>query len=143
MAGAKRWKLCVGALVSLGLAGCAGSATTSGGAQSSMTPGDPAARHFAGTIVSLRYMSSTMLVSKDEHVGRDAFPNIIEVKYDAQTKFYLDDAPTTLDKIEQYMPVTVEGHMRDRRLYADAARFSSVLPANVRRAAQGPGQSTP
>jgi hypothetical protein len=72
-----------------------------------------------------------MLISKDERHGRDAYPNIITVKWDAQTKFYLDGQPTTLDRLQQYMPVQLNGHMRDGEMFAESARFSSALPAKV------------
>jgi hypothetical protein len=75
-----------------------------------------------------------MMISKDEKVGREAIPNVVQVKYDANTQFFLDNQPTTLDRIEQYMNVSVAGRMEEGQLVAETARFSSVLPANVRRA---------
>jgi hypothetical protein len=99
---------------------------------------DPDARTFSGTIISLRPTVSTMMISKEEQVGRDRFPNQVIVKYDAQTKLLLDGNPTTLDQIQQYMPVTIEGHMRNGQLFAETAKFSSNLPANVKRAATQP-----
>ena len=71
---------------------------------------------------------------RNEKVGDQKIPNVVQVKWDAQTQFYLDNQPTTLDKIEQYMNVTVAGRMKDGEMVATEARFSSVLPANVRRA---------
>ncbi len=103
-------------------------------AQPSQTsaPADPDARAFHGTIISLRPMRSTMVITKDEHIGKDAFPNEIIVRYDAATQFLMDGRPTTLDKISQYMTVDVKGHMRNDELFAETANFSSVLPQNVR-----------
>jgi hypothetical protein len=120
----------------IALAGCAGSpASTAGGA----TPNDPDARTFSGTIISLRFTTSTMLISKDDKAGRVAIPNIITVRYDAHTQFFLDGAPTTLDKLDRYMPVTIQGHMRDGQLFAESARFSSALPRGVKPSAVEPG----
>ena len=91
---------------------------------SSAKPGDPDSRVFVGLIVSLRPVVSTMVVSKDEGRGKDAYPNFIYVKYDAATKFLLDDQPATLADIEQYMKVKIDGHMRDGRLFAETVSFS-------------------
>jgi hypothetical protein len=123
----------VGSMMGVALVGCSSaprSPSTAAPAHSS----DPDARAFTGNIVSLRYPTSTMLISKDERRGRDQFPNIVTVRYDANTQFLLDGQPTTLDKIEQYMTVSVDGRMRDGQLFADKANFSSALPVNVRRA---------
>ena len=114
----------------MGLVGCA-SQRQDNSAEAALEARDPAARAFNGTIVSLRPIKTEMLISKDEYHGRDAFPNIILVKWDAQTKFYLDGQPTTLDQLRQYMPVKVKGHMRDGEMFAETASFSSVLPKNV------------
>jgi predicted MPP superfamily phosphohydrolase len=97
-----------------------------------INPADPNARAFTGTIISLRPFTSTMMISKDEHVGHDAFPNEVLVKYDANTQFLLDNQPTTIDHVGQYMTVHVSGHMRDGQMFAEIANFSSVLPQNVR-----------
>jgi hypothetical protein len=96
------------------------------------TPTDPTARAFTGTIISLRPLTSTMLISKDDHLGNDRFPNEILVKYDANTQFQLDTRPTTLDRIRQYMTVHIAGHMHNEQLLAETANFSSTLPTNVR-----------
>jgi len=123
-------------VVGLSIVGCAESSTgtreaTGGMAMRSV---DPESRAFKGTIISLRPTTSMMMISKDEKVGDQKIPNVVQVKWDAQTQFYLDNQPTTLDKIEQYMNVTVAGRMKDGEMVATEARFSSVLPANVRRA---------
>ena len=120
----------VGGLMGVIVAGCTtqshNDATTA-----ALQANDPDARTFQGTIVSLRPTTSTMLISKDEHHGRDAYPNIVTVKWDAKTKFYLDGQPTTLDRLQQYMPVQLTGHMRQGEMFAEAAKFSSALPAKV------------
>jgi hypothetical protein len=128
-------KVVVGSMMGVFLVGCSqgGSSTRSGGGMVT-TAGD--ARSFQGTIISLRPTTSEMMISKDERVGRDAIPNVVRVKYDADTQFYLDNQPTTLDRIEQYMNVSIQGRMREGNLVAQEARFSSVLPANVRRASE-------
>jgi hypothetical protein len=115
--------------------------TPDSGGNAPATSNDPDARTFSGTIISLRPTVSTMLISKEEQVGRERFPNQIVVKYDPQTKFLLDGKPATLDQIQQYMSVTIEGHMRQGQLFAETANFSSVLPPNVKRstAATQPG----
>jgi hypothetical protein len=127
----------VGSMMAAVLGGCT-SGPPAGGQQGLEHADDPATRAFKGTIISLRPTTSTMLISKDEHgstIGsKEAIPNIIAVKYDAQTRILLDDQPATLDQLEQYMTVRVSGHMRDGQLFAETTRFSSVLPANVRRA---------
>ena len=97
-----------------------------------LNPADPDARAFNGTIISLRPMTSTMMISKEEHVGRDAFPNEVIVKYDANTQFLIDNQPTTIDHIAQYMTCHISGHMRDGAMVAEVVNFSSVLPQNVR-----------
>jgi hypothetical protein len=97
-----------------------------------LNPADPDARAFNGTIISLRPMTSTMMISEEEHVGRDAFPNEVIVKYDANTQFLIDNQPTTLDHIAQYMTCHISGHMRDGAMVAEVVNFSSVLPQNVR-----------
>lgn len=128
-------KVIVGGMMGVVIVGCT-SQQHNEPAEESLEARDPDARAFAGTIVSLRPIKSTMLISKDEHHEQDAFPNIISVKWDTQTKFYLDGGPTTLDRLQQYMPVQVTGHMRDGQLFAETAKFSSVLPKNVIPAAQ-------
>ena len=115
-------------VVVVGAGGCASHPATDP-AEARIEESDPDARAFHGTIVSLRPMKSTMLVSKDDRIGNDRFPNIITVKYDAQTKFILDGAPATLDQIQRYMNVQVTGHMREGQLFADVAKFSSIGPA--------------
>jgi hypothetical protein len=119
--------LVAAALLTL-LAGCGATPQESG----TPNPTDPDARAFTGTIISLRPMTSTMIISKDERVGSDVFPNEIIVKYDAQTQFEMDSHPATLDRIGQYMTVHVTGHMRDGQMFAEVADFSSILPHNVR-----------
>lgn len=118
--------------------GCASNTKTT----SAPNPADPDARAFSGTIISLRPMRSVMIISKDEHIGKDAFPNEIIVTYDAQTRFLMDGQPTTIDKIAQYMMVDVNGHMRDDQMVAEVANFSSVLPRNVRPAPTKEGPTT-
>lgn len=130
-------KVIIGSMAGVILTGCASSQRPLTGSASA----DPATRAFQGTIVSLRYPTSTMLISKDERLGRDQFPNIIAVKYDAQTQFTLDNKPATLDQLQQYMPVSIQGAMRDGQLVATNARFSSVLPQNVRPARSLPAPS--
>jgi hypothetical protein len=120
------------------LAGCA-----TGGAGTPDSPSrnadDPDFRAFSGTIVSLRFTTSTMLISKEEKDGPVRVPNNISVKYDAQTQFFLDGQPTTLDKLDRYMPVKIEGHMRGGQLFAETARFSSVLPPGIKPSQVDPG----
>jgi len=118
------------------LVGCASVSTSLPDVPSSARADDPDSRVFTGLIVSLRPTSSTMVVSKDEGRGRDAYPNFIYVKYDAATRFLLDDQPATLTHVEQYMQVKIDGHMRDGQLFAQTANFSSVPPLNVKRAVQ-------
>ncbi|MCL2646483.1 MAG: hypothetical protein FWD61_05685 [Phycisphaerales bacterium] len=135
------WRQAVaGGLMSLlivAVAGCASAASVPlPDVASSAKPGDPDSRVFAGLIVSLRRMSSTMVISKDEGRGEGAYPNFIHVKYDATTRFLLDDHPATLVDIEQYMKVKIDGHMRDGQLFAETANFSSVPSPNVKHAAQ-------
>jgi hypothetical protein len=48
----------------------------------------------------------------------------------------MDGRPTTLARVQQYMTVKIEGHMRDGQLVAETADFSSILPPNVRPAPQ-------
>lgn len=127
-------KIVLTALIGAALAGCASNTKT----ETAAPTADPDARAFAGTIISLRPMRSTMLISKDEYHGKDAFPNEIIVKYDAQTKFLMDGQPTTIDRIGQYMNVNVKGHMRDGEMVAEVANFSSVLPKNVKPTAAAP-----
>lgn len=130
------WRLViVGSMMGVLMAGCAGEPAPRASVEIGR-PGDADYRQFTGTIVSLRPMISTMLISKDEVHGKDQYPNIIRVKYDAQTKFYLDNQPATLDQFQQYMIVKVDGHMRDGELVAESANFSSVLPMNVKPAGQ-------
>jgi hypothetical protein len=132
----------------LTVGGCNGLNQNDRGA-SLATSTDPTARTFSGAIISLRPTVSTMLISKEEQVGRERFPNQIVVKYDAQTKFLIDGKPATLDQIQQYMNVTISGHMRNGQLFAEMADFSSKLPPNVKRAgepthpATQPGEHNP
>lgn len=130
----RAWTLIIAATL---LAGCAGGNANSqaGGA----TGGDPDFRSFSGTIVSLRFTTSTMLISKEERIDQVRVPNNISVKYDANTQFFLDGQPTTLDKLDRYMPVTIQGHMRSGQLFAETARFSSRLPPGVRPSQVDPG----
>ena len=118
-------KVFVGGMMGVVIVGCA-SQPTPESAEAHLEAHDPDARAFQGTIVSLRPMKSTMLISKEDRVENNRFPNIISVKWDAETKFYLDGAPTTLDQIQRYMNVQVTGHMRDGQLFAEAAKFSSL-----------------
>lgn len=97
-------------------------------------PGDPDARKFTGTIFRLNPFTSTMKITKEEKIGKDAFPNQIVVKYDEKTKFLMDGQPTTIEQIQQYMTVRVEGRMRDGQMFAEVADFSSVLPEKVKKA---------
>jgi hypothetical protein len=124
-------KVFVGGMMGVVMVGCASQQQGNSSAEAALESHDPDARAFNGTIVSLRPIKTEMLISKDEYHGHDAFPNIILVKWDAQTKFYLDGQPTTLDQLRQYMPVQVKGHMREGQLFAESATFSSVLPKNV------------
>ncbi len=117
------------------LAACA-----SHNAASSAPPKDPAYRALSGSIISLRFTTSTMIISENNPGGgQPAIPNIVEVKYDANTRFFLDGHPTTLDKLDRYMPVHVEGHMRDGQMFAESARFSSALPAGIKPSTVEPG----
>jgi len=118
------------------LGGCFGQQTTGGEhGEGHANLSDPDARSFSGTIVSLRLLTSTMLIAKEERMGKDLFPNQVVVKWDAQTKFLMDGEPTTLDKIQQYMTVKIQGHMREGQMFAEVADFSSVLPKGVKPAA--------
>jgi hypothetical protein len=96
--------------------------------------GDAAYREVRGTIISLRVPTSTMIISQDDHSANIPVADL--VKYDAQTKFLLDGNAATLDQIQQYMNVTVNGHMRAGQFFAETANFSSILPLNVKPAAQ-------
>jgi hypothetical protein len=125
----------VGSMMGVALVGCSsGSLTARNSGEPVHSTGD--SRAFRGTIISLRPTTSVMMVSKDERVGKEEIPNVIQVKYNADTQFFLDNQPTTLDRIEQYMNVSIRGRMQEGQLVADEARFSSVLPANVRRASE-------
>jgi hypothetical protein len=121
-------KVIIGGMMGVVMVGCASHPTVDQ-TEAKFEASDPNARAFHGTIVSLRPMKSTMLISKDDKIGSDRFPNIISVKWDPQTKFFLDGAPTTLDQIQRYMNVQITGHMRDGQLFAETAKFSSVAPA--------------
>lgn len=90
---------------------------------------DPAYRQFSGTIISLRPPTSVMLISKGKSLDD---LNIVECKWNAQTRFTLDGKPAALDEIRPYMPVTIQGRMIDDQLVVAEAQFSSALPANVR-----------
>jgi hypothetical protein len=124
-------KVFVGGMMGVVVVGCASQQQDNSSAEATLEAHDPDARAFNGTIVSLRPIKTEMLISKDEYHGHDAFPNIILVKWDTQTRFSLDGQPTTLDQLRQYMPVQVKGHMREGQLFAESAAFSSVLPKNV------------
>ncbi len=117
----------VGGMMGVVMVGCAAHPAADQ-TEARIEASDPDARAFHGTIVSLRPMKSTMLISKEDHINNDRFPNIISVKWDAQTHFYLDGAPATLDQIQRYMSVQVTGHMRDGQLFAESAKFSSLAP---------------
>jgi hypothetical protein len=116
------------------LPGCNGTQRNHGGGSDikATNPADPDYRAFTGTLISARPNVSLWMVSKQEHVGEDVIPNQVEVKYDANTKFFLDGKPATLDQIMQYMTVSIEGHMRNGRFFAETAKFSSALPKNVK-----------
>ena len=118
-------------LIALGLALLAAGCASNPADASSTRPGDPAYRAFSGNIISLRPTVSTRMVSKADKYQGSPYPNVIEVHYDAATQFYLDGQPTTLDKIDPYMPVSITGHMRGDDFFAETARFSSQLPSNV------------
>lgn len=120
-------KVIVGGMMGVVMVGCASHPTVDP-TEARIEAGDPTARAFHGAIVSLRPMKSTMLISKNDQMGNQRFPNIVSVKWDAQTKFYLDGAPATLDQIQRYMNVQITGHMRDGQLFAETAKFTS-LPA--------------
>ncbi len=117
-------------LLAFTLAGCAvGGATHPPLANAN----DPDARTFSGNIIGLRFTSSTMLVSKNDTApDGHRVPNEIIVRYDAATHFLLDNQPATLDQIDKYMPVTIQGHMRGGQLFAETASFSSALPGGVK-----------
>lgn len=123
-------------VVGLSVVGCTESVSRQTSDRMPMTSADPQARAFKGTIISLRPLKSEMLISKNEKAtgSTPGIPNVVTVKWDANTQFYMDNQPTTLDKIEQYMTVSVAGRMREGEMVATEARFSSVLPPNVRRA---------
>jgi hypothetical protein len=129
----------VGSMMGVMMVGCSQGDRSMQG-QGGMVRSSSDARNFRGTIISLRPTTSVMMISKDEKAGREAIPNVVQVKYDADTQFFLDNQPTTLDHIEQYMNVSISGIMREGQLVAKEARFSSVLPANVRRAEDRPRQ---
>jgi len=97
-----------------------------------ITMGD--SRRFEGTIISLRPTTSTMIVSNNAK-SVDKL-NIVTCKWDVDTQFLLDGKKATLDEIQQYMTVQIVGRMVDEQLVVSEARFSSVLPANVRPAAR-------
>jgi hypothetical protein len=125
-------------MVAAGLAivGCQGTPTGAGVKDTTATTAsnDPYARVFSGILVGARPTISTLLVTKEERIGKDRVPSQVVVKYDANTQFFLDGKPATLDQIFQYMSVTIEGRMRDGRMFAEKASFSSALPTNVKRA---------
>ncbi len=115
----------VGGMMGVVMVGCA-SHPSADQTEARIEASDPNARAFSGAIVSLRPMKSTMLISKEDRIQNNRFPNIITVKWDADTKFYLDGTPATLDQIQRYMNVQVTGHMRDGQLFAESAKFSSL-----------------
>lgn len=125
-------KLIVGALMGLLIAGCTTTPRT-GPEAAKTAASDPDARAFTGTIIGRKLALSTLIFSKDEHLGADSFPNQVYVKYDVQTKFFMDDQPATLDQLQLYMTGHIEGHMRNGQMFAESARFSSTLPNNVKR----------
>ena len=88
-----------------------------------------AKREFEGTIVSLRPTTETMLISKGKKVEE---LNMVAVKWDRQTLFFLDGQKADLTQIQQYMPVRVKGRMVDGQMVADEVWFGSALPANVK-----------
>jgi len=97
-------------------------------------PGDRDYREVHGTIISLRVPTSAMIISQDDRAANIPVADL--VKYDAQTKFLIDNQPATLDQVQQYMNVTVSGHMREGQFFAETANFSSILPMNVKPATQ-------
>jgi hypothetical protein len=127
----------------LALAGCAGGGPTTGQAPGGPSANDPDARAFSGRIISLRFTTSTMLISKPEKAPdgapRIGVPNEVLVRYDANTQFFLDNQPATLDQIDKYMLVTIHGHMRNGQLFAETASFSSALPPGVKPSTVDPG----
>ena len=131
-------RVIVGSLIGVILPAC--SAAPGAEPAAALNPADPSARAFNGTIVSFRPNTSTMLISKDEYHGRDNYPNIIQVKYTADTISL--DHRATLDQIQQYMPVTIAGHMHDGHLIVETANFSSILPANVKPAPTANARTT-
>jgi hypothetical protein len=121
-------------VMGLALAGCDGTQKDGGRKPDNQArANDPDARSFKGTVIGFQPTTSTLKITRPVDYGRDRIPIEVKVKYDAQTKFYLDGKPTTLDELIQYMPVEVDGHMRDGQMFAEAVRLSSELPPNVRR----------
>jgi hypothetical protein len=130
----------------LALAGCAGGGANAGQTSSpngGPSANDPDARSFTGRIISLRFTTSTMLISKPEKAPDGArgigVPNEVLVRYDANTHFFLDSQPATLDQIDKYMLVTIHGHMRNGQLFAETASFSSALPPGIKPSTVEPG----
>ena len=125
------WRVLMAAAV-LTVGGCEGMNRNSGEA-APVASNDAGARTFSGSIISLRPTVSTMLISKEEQVGRERFPNQIVVKYDANTKFLIDGRPVTLVR-----PVRAAG---TRAAYGTGirARVRGRRPARTR--GQGPGLS--
>src|SRR4051812_29797769 len=96
------------------MVGCSSQPTArEGGSRMERVAREGDERAFAGTIISLRPTVSTMLISKDEQVGKEKFPNVIAVKYDAGTKIFVDGREGTITDLERYMPVQVRGRMKD------------------------------
>jgi len=89
---------------------------------------DPDARYIEGLLVDVRPRTSMLLISKGNKV--DAL-NFSYVKYDAATRFFLDNQPTTLTDLDIYMPAKVKGRMREGQFVAEVAKFSSVRPLNA------------
>jgi hypothetical protein len=124
----------VGMVVALALAGCdASQKDVDRKPDNQAKAGDPDARSFKGTVIGFQPTTSTLKITRAVEYGRDRIPIEVKVKYDAATKFYLDGKPATLDELIQYMPVEIEGRMRDGQMFAESVRLSSALPPNIRR----------
>ena len=128
-------RVVVGSLMGVIMTACTATPSMNAGTAANETS-TGTARKFDGTIVSFRPLTSTMLISKDEYHGNDRFPNIVQVKYTPDTQFLVDRRPATLTDIQQYMNVTIAGHMQDGHLIVETANFSTLLPKNVIPAAQ-------
>jgi hypothetical protein len=84
------WSIVIAATL---LAGCAGGNANSqaGGA----TAGDPDFRSFSGTIVSLRFTTSTMLISKEERIDQVRVPNNISAAM-PMGRTWCSETPTSI-----------------------------------------------